>query len=204
MHRISSHRRKARASCGLWLACAGLCLAPFASACGSQAAGAAEAAEFTPRHAALFDDGADLIENPEGLQGRWRSDWEADLDERLAEADWVATGKVATIHVEVDPENRATYHLVFKIDRTLKGEPPGGELSLGSREGAAGYASLQQHRSHLLNRGFVAFVRYVNDAGTRVPHFHLMPPSGAILRAVERHDAKRDPHRVKIIEHRQR
>lgn len=185
-------------------AAAALCLLPFAYACGAQAVGAAEPGEFTSRHADLFDDGADLIDNPEGLQGRWLSEWGADVSERLAEADWVATGKVTTIHVEVDPENRATYHVVFQVDRALKGEPPRRELSLSSRKGAAGYASLEQHRGHLLDRGFVAFVRYASDTGARVPHFHLMPPSGPVLRAVERYDAKQHPHRVQVIEHRQR
>jgi hypothetical protein len=178
--------------------------ASFGHACGGSATRSAPL-EFTARHAELFDDGIDLIGDPDGLQGRWRSDWEADADARVAEADWIAAGTVTAIRVETDPEGRISYHVQLRIERKLKGEPPEGEVSMASREGAAGYASVRQQRAYMLQRGFVALVRYAaGEAGGRpVAHFHLSPPSAGLTRAVERDEAKRDPNRIKVIEHRQ-
>jgi hypothetical protein len=185
-----------------WLpvACALLC-----AACGGSSKRVAQPGEFTTQHAVIYDDGVDLIEDPDSLQGRWHSDWEVELDQRLDDADLVAQGKVTTLREEINPEGRATYHLLFQIDRTFRGSPRGKELSLAAREGSAGYASVEQHKVHVIERELVAFVRYaVNPTtGEVAPHFHLMPPSPAVTRGIQRHDAKLNPHRVKVIEHKQ-
>lgn len=183
-------------------ACALLC----AAACGGSSKRVAQPGEFTAQHAALYDDGVDLIEDPDSLSGRWRSDWEVELDQRLDDADLVASGTVTTLREEINPEGRATYHLLFQVDRTYRGKARGKEISLASREGAAGYASVEQYREHVIERPLFAFVRYaVNPTTGEVsPHFHLMPPSPAVTRGIERHDAKMNPNRVKIIEHKQK
>ena len=195
MTAIDSLRGRTRIT---WL-CASLCVA----ACGGSGKRVVQPGEFTAQHAALYDDGVDLIEDPDSLQGRWRSDWEVELDQRLDDADLVALGKVTALREEINPEGRATYHLLFRVDRAYRGKPRGQEISLASREGAAGYASVEQHREHVIERELVAFVRYaVNPTtGAVAPHFHLMPPSAAVTRGIQRHDAKLNPHRVKVIEH---
>jgi hypothetical protein len=182
-----------------------VCVVLLAAACGGSSKRVAQPGEFTAQHVALYDDGVDLIEDPDALQGRWRSDWEVELDQRIEDADAVVQGKVTTLREEINPEGRATYHLLFRIDRTLHGSPRGKEISLAAREGAPGYASVEQHRTHVIERELVAFVRYaVNPTtGEVAPHFHLMPPSPALTRGLQRHDAKENPHRVKIIEHKQ-
>lgn len=163
-----------------------------------------EPGEFTPEHARLFDDGLDLIEDPEALQGAWKSDFEVELDRRASEADLVVSGKVTTLRVEQDPEMRSNFHLLFHPEVTLKGETDDSELQLSSREGAAGYGSVQQHGERMLDRNFVAFVRYAKDEnGARVAHFHLSAPSPLVTRTLERRDAKDNPHRVQVIEHTQ-
>jgi hypothetical protein len=177
-------------------------LLPIAG-CGGQDKRVAEPGEFTARHAQLFDDGLDLIADPDGLQGRWRTDWQSDLDARIADADWVARGKVTTIHTEVDPEMRTTFHVMFKVAEKLKGEPPEREPALAAREGASGYASIKQHGERILERDFVALVRYALVNGEHVPHFHLMPPSGPVMDALKRYDTRQHPNRIKIIEHKQ-
>jgi len=172
-------------------------------ACGGSQA-SVKPLEFTPRHAVLFDDGVDLIEDPDALQGRWKSDWDQELDERMAHADFVSSGMVKTIRVEVDPEGRATYHLMFEVSRDLKGDAPRDQISLASREGAAGYSSLEQHRDRILNRGLVAFVRKAKDAsGAIVAHFHLMPPSAAISRSMDRQQKGHRGKQIQVIEHHQ-
>ena len=193
----SSPRKATRAVC----ACAFVC----ALACGGSEKRVAQPGEFTTEHAALYDDGVDLIEDPDALQGKWRSDWEVELDRRLDDADLVALGKVTTLREEINPEGRATYHLLFRVDRAYRGKPRGDEISLAAREGAAGYASVQQYREHVIERMLVAFVRYaVNPTTGEVsPHFHLMPPSAAVTRGIQRYEEKQNPHRVKVIEHKQ-
>lgn len=182
-----------------------ICVVLSAAACAGSDKRVAQPGEFTVQHAALYDDGVDLIEDPDSLSGRWRSDWEVELDQLLDDADLVALGKVTTLREEINPEGRATYHLLFRVDRAYQGKPRGKEISLASREGAAGYASVQQYREHVIERELIAFVRYaVNPTtGAVSPHFHLMPPSDAVSRGIQRHNAELNPHRVKIIEHKQ-
>ena len=181
------------------------CLGLGVAACGGSEKRVAKPGEFTPQHAALYDDGVDLIEDPDSLQGRWRSDWELELDQRLADSDLVALGKVTTLREEINPEGRATYHLLFRVDRAYRGQARAKEISLASREGASGYASIAQHREHMIDRPLIGFVRYAVHpvTGEVSPHFHLMPPSDAVSRGIERYDARLNPHRVKVIEHKQ-
>ena len=150
----------------------------------------------------LFDDGVDLIEDPDALQGRWKDEWERELDDRIAQSDFVSTGAVKTIRVEVNPEGRESYHLTFEVDRNLKGNAPRGQISLSSRGGASGYASLDQYRERMLNRELVAFVRYAKEqSGAVVTHFHLAPPSEAIKRGIGRSEAGPHKKHIQVIEH---
>ena len=174
------------------------------AACGGSGKRVAQPGEFSARHAQLFDDGVDLIEDPDSLQGRWRSDWELELDQRLDDSDLVASGKVTTVREEIDPEQRASYHLLFLVGKAFKGEPRDrdNEVSLAAREGAAGYSSVQQNREHMMERDLVVFVRYAVDPdGAVTPHFHLMPTSPAVTRGLQRFEAKQNPHRIQVIEH---
>jgi hypothetical protein len=195
--RVRAERRALRVVCAFAWMCA--------AACGGSEKRVAQPGEFTAEHGALYDDGVDLIEDPDSLAGRWRSDWEVELDRRIADGDLVALGKVTTLREEIDPEGRATYHLLFRVDRVYRGKARGQEISLAAREGAGGYASVRQNREHVIDRPLIAFVRYaVNPTTGEVsPHFHLMPPSNAVSRGLQRHDAKMNPHRVKVIEHKQ-
>jgi hypothetical protein len=183
-----------------WLALA-LCWA----ACGSQTAqGPRVRSEFTVDDAVLFEDGVDLIEDPEQLVGQWKVDWDRDLDRRVAQSDLVALGTVTTLHADVDLEHRTTYQIVFRIERTLEGERPPSEIILVSRQGAGGYASVTEHRDHLLERKLAVFVKYApGEAGAVVGHFHLSAPSKVVLQRMEQYEAQKHPASVRIIEHRQ-
>src|SRR4051794_29404001 len=89
--------------------------------------------EFTPRDSGLFEDGVDLIDDPQGLEGQWRDDWENDLNERIARSDVIAVGSVNTLRTDVDLEHQTSYRVVFAFERKLVGEPPSSELNLLSR-----------------------------------------------------------------------
>jgi hypothetical protein len=186
-----------------WLCALLLC----ASACGGSGASVVKPGEFNAQHALLFDDGVDLIEDPSGLSGRWRDDWESELGQRLELADVVASGTVSTVREEIDPEGHASYHVLFRVHKAFKGKPRGSEIILGSHEGASGFASIEQHREHMVDRNMIVFVRYAAGTDTSLsavtPHFHMMPPSDAVARALQRYDARQNPHRIQVIEHKQ-
>jgi hypothetical protein len=184
--------------------CAAL-LALACTDCGGSQSQAAAPAEFTAEHALLFDDGVDLIEDPSGLQGRWKVDFDRELDQRAEAADLVVNGTVTTVRVEQNPELRSTFHLIFRVDDALKGETNETQLQLSSREGARGYGSVVQHRDRVLQRPLVAFVRYApGENGAVVAHFHLTAPSQTVTSVLQRREAADNPHRVKVIEHTQK
>ncbi len=180
------------------------CAAVACAGCGGAQTKGVTPGEFTAEHGVLFDDGVDLIEDPEGLQGRWKSDYELELEQRAEAADLVVSGVVTTVRVEQDPEMRHTFHLLLRRDDVLKGETDEPEFALTSREGARGYGSVSQHRDRMLEQPFVAFIRYAEgEGGEAVAHFHLSRPSPTVISTLERRDAKDNPHRVKVIEHTQ-
>ena len=122
-----------RFSSSTWAIFCLACAALAATGCGGSQAKAVTPDEFTAEHAVLFDDGIDLIEDPEGLQGRWKSDYELELEHRAEAADVVVSGVVTTVRVEQDPEMRSTFHLLFRRDQVLKGETEEAEFAhLGS------------------------------------------------------------------------
>ena len=159
-------------------------------------------AEFTAEDARLFEDGVDLIENPDQLEGQWKLDWDRDLDRRVAQSDLIVIGTVNTLRDDVDLDQNTSYQIVLATERALVGEKPGSEMILISRQGATGYSSVQEHRGHLLGRKLIAFVRYAigeNDAA--VAHFHLSSPSEAVTARIDTFEAQRRPSSVKIVEH---
>lgn len=163
--------------------------------------GAGVSGPFTERHAQLFDDSVDMVENPQDLSGRWREDWERELDERTSDADLIARGRVATLRTDQDLQQRVTFHLVIAIDEVLDGEHSGRELSVRVQEGAPGYASVQSHRERILDRPFVVFVRWAEDgAGGVEPRFHLSPPSAHLDRRLVTLLADKRPSTVRVIE----
>lgn len=178
----------------------GLIVVLLSAACGGGKPGAGSTVALSAREHALFDDGVDLIENPEGLSGRWKEDWDRDLEERIASSDLVATGSVNTLRTEVDPERSTSYHLVLEIKRTLIGEPFSDELLLISRDGDTGYGSVVQHRDHVLRRAVLAFIKYgAGPEGESVPYFHLAAPSKVALERVRAYKERKTPNRVVLI-----
>jgi hypothetical protein len=163
--------------------------------------------EFTPRDTGLFEDGVDLIEDPQGLEGQWRDDWENDLNERIARSDVIALGSVNTLNTDLDLEHQTSYRVVFAFEHRLVGEPPASELNLVSRGGAPGFSSIERDRANILNRKLVVFMKYA-AAGAKgdtavVTHFHLSPPSDVVLDRIGRFKESKEPSHVQVIEHTQ-
>ena len=170
------------------------------AACGGYGSALPSAkAPLSVREQRVFDDGVDLLANPEVLQDQWKADWDRDLHDRIEASDLIVLGAVSNLRTDVDPGGTKTFSLAFGIERVLQGSAPGGELNLQSRNGAQGYASIGEHAEELLQRRMVAFVKYaLSEDGTTVAHFHLVLPSKSIETSISDHAAKMHP--VIVIE----
>jgi hypothetical protein len=157
----------------------------LAGACGGKAQSKVQYAEATPEQERVFEHGVDFVAALEGLEGRWRDDWDRDLQERVASADFIGTVKVKTLLTETDPEQRVTYRLVATVDRTLVGDA-GKEVELRVRQGQPGFPSVHDNLQRIQDRRFIAFVRwYGDDVGEKAAHFHLSPASEVIVSQTE-------------------
>jgi len=156
------------------------------TACGGSVPGPTVTSPFTGRDAQLFDDGLDLMEDPDALHGQWRADWERELTERIGRSDAIVEGEVATIHVDSDLDKRKSYRIVLKVRKVYRGDlgPGVTEISLITREGALGYGGIASNPDRALRRPFVAFMKYVQAPARPRAHFHLTPPSIALRRAL--------------------
>lgn len=172
------------------------------SSCASDPGAAARVtAPFTERDAQLFDDSVDMVETPEELSGAWQEDWEKELDERFADSNVIARGRLITLRTDQDLEQRTTFHLVVAVEEVLEGRLDGEELSLRVAQGAVGYANVERYREQMLNKPFVVFVRWYEDASGEVAaHFHLSTPSKHLAQRLDKLLADKRPSTVRIIE----
>lgn len=140
----------------------------------------------TPEQTRVFEHGVDFVAGLEGLEGKWRSDWEVDLSERVGSADVVAVVNFHTLRTDTDPSQRVTHHLLGRIEREMLGEVKDDEIELTVREGEAGFPSVHDNLSRLTNRPFVLYAKwYRDDSGAREAHWHLSPASEPIVSATE-------------------
>jgi hypothetical protein len=172
----------------------------FVSACGSTQKGPTVSSPFEPRDAQLFDDGMDLMEDPDSLHGQWRADWEGELTERIERSDAVVEGTVVAVHADSDPDKRTSYRVVLNVERVHRGEVDGKETSLVAREGALGYRSIAGNPERMLRRQFVAFIKYAEAPVRPIAHFHLTPPSIALRRGFEAGNKQKTVHVVRTKE----
>ena len=157
--------------------------------------GACHKATSTPKPAAaplstddarLFERGVDFVAKPEGLEGRWREDWNTELEQRVHAADLVALVTVVTLRTDTAPDQRVTHRIAAHVDRVISGKGPSDELELASDEAAAGFASIDQAIARLADQKFVAFVKWSPDqSGEPHAYFHLSPASDEVLTETE-------------------
>lgn len=149
----------------------------------------------------LFEDGVDLIGDPEGLSGRWAEDWGRELHERVQRSDLIALLIVNTLTSDVSPEQRRTHRLVADVGDTLKGKYEG-ELALASSEDSIGFDSVDRERGNILKRTLIVFVKWVRDsAGVVRPRWHLAAGSKSIINAVRLEIAGEPSGAETVIEH---
>ena len=170
--------------------------------------GASKQTKVTPTTAEqerVFEHGVDFVAALEGLEGRWREDWDRDLSERLNGADFVGIILVNTLLTETNPEQRVTHRLVASIKRELYGSAR--DLELRVSEGQVGFPTIHDNLQRIESREFVVYVKwYVDTDGDRAAHFHLSPASEVIVAETERGLAQRSkgetPHaQERVIVH---
>ncbi len=140
----------------------------------------------TPAHEVAFDNGVDLIADPSILEGSWLEDWEREIDERVRLSDAVALVRVTTVRHDTDLEQHDTYRLFVEVERVRHGAVAANELSLSVESRAAGFATVRDNESRILNQRFVGFLKWVQDpsGGPIAARWHLSPASERVVRRV--------------------
>ncbi len=151
------------------------------TACAHSATSSTPVAALTPEQAQAFDDGVDFVASVQGLEGRWREDWDRDLQTRVGAASLVALVTVRSLQTDTDPEQRVTHRLVVQVDRALVGKREGKELELAVREQQLGFTSVHENMGRLTDRQYVAYVK----AGPDGTSWHLSLASDEVVSETE-------------------
>lgn len=184
---------------------------------------------FTTQHEPYFENGVDMVRDPEALGGSWLGTWEEELDRRVSLADVVALvtirtlrddigasardyGEVPTLE-EADQARRRTYRLIAHPDRVWLGEEQVAEqdIVLSVREGEGGFGTVENNERRLLDEQFIAFIKWEEDdaTGDYEARWHLSPATEAVATRVRRVleqrrdvDTEADGTRRRVIIHR--
>mgnify|MGYP000901230361 CR=1 FL=1 len=161
--------------------------------CGGGASGPRVSSPFTAQDAAVFDNAVDVVSEPDILEGRWYDDWASDLVGRVTSGDIVMVVNLEAVRHVTTPDGKDSFRLQVSIDRMLLGDRPA-EPAFAAREDEAGYDSIAQNERRILDRPFVAFVKWKQESnGDVVARWHLSPASTGVLATVNQ-----------AVQHRQR
>ncbi|MET0339695.1 MAG: hypothetical protein ABW252_01775 [Polyangiales bacterium] len=143
--------------------------------------------------ARAFDNGVDYIASLEGIEGRWRDDWERDLTLRVATSNRVALVTVRTLRTDTDPQQRVTYRLVATVDKDLVGEGAK-ELALTVPADVPGFGTIEDNLTRIPDKQYVVYLRAAPD----VDRFHLSAASEPVVLETRRKitDLGRDPNKT--------
>lgn len=166
------------------------------AACGGpQETVAVVSSPFTSEHEAIFEDGIDLVRDPRVLEGQWLSSWEDELARRVGFADVVALVTIQTLRTDLDLERRRTYRLITHVDRVYLGERVGEEIVLTVREGEGGFGTVETNEGQLLDRQYIVFLKWAEDAeGVVRARWHLSPATDQVATRVRSALQQRDDY----------
>jgi len=158
------------------------CCITLWTACGGSSQSITPSSEFTAEHARLFKDSIDFVEDPSILVGKWKETWYNEHSERIKYADLIAVVTISTVRIDTDLDGRNVYRLIGTIDEILSGETPNKEITMKVRVGEPGYESVEGNEKRILNKRFIAFIKwYEVSEDTIAAHWHLTPASTPIL-----------------------
>lgn len=166
-----------------------LCLL-LAGACGG--AQSRSQVPLTAEQARAFDNGVDFVQSLEGIEGRWRDDWERDLTARVSGAERIALVTVRTLRTDTDPQQQVTYRLQTVVDKDLIGEGAR-ELQLIVPADAPGFGTIQDNVTRVPDKQYVVYLRGA-PTGAR---FHLSAASEPVVLETQRKitDLGRNPNK---------
>ena len=112
---------------------------------------------------------------------------------RVTSGDAVMVVNLEAVRHVTTPDGKDSFRLQVSIDRMLLGDRPA-EPAFAAREDEAGHDSIAQNERRILNRPFVAFVKWKEESnGDVVARWHLSPASTGVLATVNQ-----------AVQHRQR
>jgi len=140
---------------------------------------------FTEEHEAVFDNGLDLVRDPDTLEGAWLGSWEDELDARVTLADLVLLVTVQTVRHDTDLDRRDTYRLHVMVDQRYLGEVED-EIELVVRQNEAGFETIESNVRRILDEQFIAFVKWQGDeeTGEVRARWHLSMPTDDVASRV--------------------
>jgi hypothetical protein len=157
-------------------------------ASGSAGKGAHPSSPFAGNDPRLFEDGVDLVGDPDGLSGQWADDWSNEMRDRVSRSDLVALVTVNTLRTDINPEQHTTHWLVVGVDDVLKGGAGSKELSLASSQDELGFDSVDRERSTILRRPLLLLAKWVKQPNGEVrPAWHLASASQQVVAVVRSH-----------------
>lgn len=140
----------------------------------------------TPDESRVYEHGVDFIATLEGLEGRWRDEWNRDLDVRVGSSDAIAVVTVRTLRTDIDPEQRVTHRIFATVDRVIAGDTRGKEIEMSVRQGVPGFPSVNDNLARVEGGQFVAYLKWFRAEGGNVAaHWHLSPASAQVLAETE-------------------
>lgn len=180
-------------------------VALFLTACGggSSRTPARPTSPFTETDLRLFDDGVDLVQDPDGLGGKWANDWNVDMRDRVGRSDLIALVTVNTLLTDTDPEGHVTHRLVVRVEKSMKGQAPADELNLSSPDTAVGFPTVDSNKGRLLHMRLLGLLKWVEQPdGSVSSHFHLVAPADTIVSRVQAHIERDTPQERELQERR--
>lgn len=184
-----------------WLAAVVL-LGLGACAAGHAASAPPESA-YLEGDAKLFDDGVDFIHSVLALEGRWQTDWEAELRARTNAASVIAVVEVHTLTTHTNPRGGLSHRLLVKPVTVLEGRLDAGGVQLASDEASRGFRTVDSNLKRLESGRYLLYAKeFRSETGVEALHWHLSPASEDVVAATTRLlAAGPSSHTVVVREH---
>ncbi|MGE3632594.1 MAG: hypothetical protein AB7P00_22055 [Sandaracinaceae bacterium] len=143
------------------------------------------ATPFLAEHEPMFENGLDMVRDPDALGGAWLGTWQEELDQRITNADVVALVTIRTLRTDVDLERAETYRLILSVDRKYLGEVAD-ELTLVVHQDEHGNGTIENNERRHLDQQFIAFEKWQDtETGVRA-RWHLSPATDAVASETRR------------------
>jgi hypothetical protein len=161
-------------------------IALFFAGCGAKSAPIGE--PWNSRDAVYFDDGADLIVDPNALSGAIGREQKDSLEARIQLSDLVAVIEIYSLHTEKNVDKKESKRIEVNSIDTMYGSFPRGSLPLKTASSSPGYELMVRHEAHLAGN-FILFYRGFQEIEENKEkigcHFHLTKASPELIQYIK-------------------